>query len=109
MDYSKLSDFDISRRIGNLTDVEWAELEGNYHPLCVWKSGRLEVFDPCNNAADAWPIIQQNLISLKPVSLFVGVKGWLAWRGGDKFCAKAVGNNPLRAAMIVYLMMQESE
>jgi len=104
MDYSKLSDNKINAEVA----LHWLG-KGNFGLM----NGAVETFggsfNPCKNPADAWPIIQQNLISLKPVSLFVGVKGWLAWRGGDKFCAKAVGNNPLRAAMIVYLMMQESE
>lgn len=91
MDYSKLSDMQINAAVA----------------ICIWdtdmtaKSGE---FDPCNNAADAWPIIVASKIGIVPA--MNGLK-WSANHGSwDIFYAD---KNPLRAAMIVYLMMQESE
>jgi len=72
----------------------------------AWSS---DVFDPSKSWADAGPIIMKSLIGIKPVSLFVGGHRWLAFEGNDDkdFNLKAADNNPLRAAMIVFLMMQE--
>lgn len=66
-------------------------------------------FDPCNNPSDAWPIILSSLIALKPVKLYVGGHRWFASKGDGDFGLKFADDNPLRAAMIVYLMMKESE
>ncbi|MBT0318487.1 DUF2591 family protein [Morganella morganii] len=74
--------------------------------------------DPCNNAADAMPIIIENGISLIKeddhyiaASTDVGVEGYigapelmlygLGWLSKDK--------NPYRAAMEVFLMMKDAE
>lgn len=113
MDYSKLSDFEINGRvaratqkIGDFTQARGKTLihdyedVGEFKNICVgWKE-----FDPCNNAADAWPIILCNRITLMPASK------------GDKWMAQVfdhaiadVSTNPLRSAMIVFLMMQEGE
>ena len=72
-------------------------------------------FNPCANPADAWPIITENKIS---TMWMTAEKEWCAWSGGDLeegcwewenipgyyFC----GESPLRAAMIVFLMMQDA-
>ena len=69
----------------------------------------------CNMAADAYPIITENKIS---TMWMTAEKEWCAWSGGDLeegcwewenipdycFC----GESPLRAAMIVFLMMQDA-
>lgn len=60
-------------------------------------------FDPINNPQDAWPIILENNIAIAPPVR--NEKGWLAWtvvnEGVEVF--KARNDNPLRAAMIVFL------
>ncbi|MBN9706208.1 DUF2591 family protein [Enterobacter roggenkampii] len=61
--------------------------------------------DYCNNPADAWPIIVDNRISLLSVECLNGDISWLA---KNKACPSRGDKNPLRAAMIVYLQMQES-
>ena len=73
-------------------------------------------FDPCNNPADAWPIIVENKIS---TMWMTAEKEWCAWSGGDleEGCWEwenipdyyFSGESPLRAAMIVFLMMKEGE
>lgn len=64
-------------------------------------------FDPCNNPEDAWPIIVERKINIE----------WHEWKN-SKWMPFALNNatakscydaNPLRAAMIVFLMMKESE
>uniref|UniRef100_UPI000D690839 phage protein NinX family protein n=1 Tax=Proteus sp. TJ1640 TaxID=2050968 RepID=UPI000D690839 len=71
--------------------------------------GKYQVFDPCNNPADAMPIIIENLISLMAD---MSEDGGLTW-----WCASDISNgitsryksNPLRAAMEVFLLMKEAE
>ena len=74
------------------------DVNDNYH----W-------YDFCNDWADAGPIIAANLIGIKPVPLFVGGHRWFASKGEGYSVPKAADNNPLRAAMIVFLMTQEKE
>ncbi|ENR0441040.1 DUF2591 family protein [Salmonella enterica] len=60
-------------------------------------------FDPCNNPADAWPIITNNFISVIP-SAHRDI--WFAdGQGGET----TFDTNPLRAAMIVFLKMNEGK
>ena len=61
----------------------------------------LDDFDPCNNPSDAWPIILENKITIEPIVCFGDL-----WQANIKH-HKELCENPLRAAMIVYLMMNE--
>lgn len=105
MDYGKLSDAEINWKVAfhiGLRTVEKAE------------SGD---FNPCNNPADAWPIINDNQIALIPSHMSFG---WIALSdltlsGNASYvderldnCIKHEDWNGLRAAMIVFLMMQDS-
>lgn len=111
MDYSKLSDFEINKRVAvclgakpyMAKDFE-KELSGE--SVIIKSNFKLGAFDPCNNPADAWPIIVGNRISLD--SIYERGEKWLSFAGEDgEF--RSTDANPLRAAMIVYLMMQEIE
>lgn len=101
MDYSQLSDFEINKRVAkSIYSVSFVE------PLSrtVSVSGGGRLFDPCNNPADAWPIIESNRISIR--NRYEG--DWKAeseW-GESRF---HVACNPLRAAMIVLLMMRDAK
>lgn len=68
---------------------------------------RYGLFSPCKSWADAGPTIQEHLIALKPVPLYVGGYRWFATEGDGLFGLKAADNNPLRAAMMLFLAMQE--
>lgn len=113
MDYSKLSDFeinlsvaiaigfnpdecDIAKRGSPSVGVEWNEDTG--YPI--------RVFDYCNNPTDAWPIIVDSKICLEVAS--GDGRLWLAedWKNVGSSWHK--DSNPLRAAMIVFLKMQDS-
>lgn len=117
MNYAEMSDFEINgmiaestQKFGDYTQArgltfihEYGEPVGEFGALCLgWKE-----FDPCKSWADAGPIIVSNLIALKPVPLFVSGHRWFATKGEGDFGIKAADNNPLRAAMIVFLMIQE--
>lgn len=111
-DYSKMSDQDISKKVGDRLELEWANLDENYNKLCYWKAGIGPlVFAPCNNPADAWPIIHDNLISIE-----FDNDGYTTPRSswcktstprGDVYYG--FEKEPLRAAMIVFLMMKDAE
>lgn len=68
-------------------------------------------FDPCNNPEDAWPIIVGKQISLISRCANGEWKAQLHLGRDDIFdsYASCWDKNPLRAAMIVFLMMKESE
>ena len=99
MDYSQLSDFEINCKVAfhiGLKTVERAE-DGE--------------FKPCANPADAWPIIFENKIMLSPHCADDEWKAQIHLGRDDIFdnYASAWHKNPLRAAMIVFLMMQGSK
>lgn len=112
-DYSKMSDFEINgliakntQKVGDFTQArgltfihEYGSPISDFGALCLgWKE-----FDPCNNPADAWPIIVEERIRLNPI-LYTK---WIAEDYLEDFSFTDI--NPLRAAMIVFLMMQESK
>lgn len=99
MNYSEISDFEINKAVGMATgDATVSEPVFNQ----VIRNSNGKQFDPCNSWADAGPIILENRIGLEPA-----IKGarWVAQNGYFKTAEAHV--NPLRAAMIVFLMMQE--
>lgn len=122
MDYSKLSDFEINCEVfeklyGGAPDYKEGEngamvlisYEGD-----IVRGEPVEIavergkFSPCNNPADAWPIILKNNITI------INDKNCYPRATNDSHafiheqfndCIHALDRNPLRAAMIVYLMM----
>ncbi|HFS7474922.1 TPA: phage protein NinX family protein [Enterobacter cloacae] len=101
MDYSQLSDFEINKRVAkSIYSVSFVE------PLSrtVSVSGGKRLFDPCNNPADAWPIIDKYRISI----INLGEDEWGARGVADCKSKRAIHENSLRAAMIVFLMMQDA-
>ena len=111
MNYQEMSDIDISRAVGDIFKKDWANLGNYYNPLYFWRKGELEVFDPCNSWADAGPIIQENGIGINRD------EDDKAWCAGDFYPDVRLGTwdtykcshyhkNPLRAAMIVFLIMK---
>lgn len=95
-DCSKMSDFEINCRVHS----EVMEISG----LDSFKAK-----DYCNNPADAWPIIVNNSISLECIVVNRHEKTWRAQFKTAYVKHRVNHKNPLRAAMIVFLMMQESK
>ena len=98
MDYSKMSDFDINKLVFN------SVMRGRN-----WDRQGKGSFDYCNSPADAWPIITENRIGIIPAP----ETG--KWRAAHREVGEdntphhfRQNDNPLRAAMIVFLLMQES-
>ena len=136
-DYASMSDFEINRRVSIALDIDMhfyiPESEDSFQsgflptelgPIWQTSAGFVgeftvsngNVFNPCNNPADAWPIITENKIS---TMWMTSEKEWCAWSEGDLGeGAWYWENSPdyyfnwtsqLRAAMIVFLMMKGVE
>lgn len=65
---------------------------------------RNDYYDYCNNPSDAWPIIVHNKIWIQPDMVGDGL--WHCYDCEDDH--KSKHTNPLRAAMIVFLMIEDS-
>lgn len=91
-DYASMSDFEINCRV----HAEVMEISG----LDSFKAK-----DYCNNPADAWPIITENRISI----IHLDDNEWGCRGDGGKSAFRAINSNPLRCAMIVFLMMKGGE
>lgn len=106
MDYSQLSDFEINKLVAQEKQYP---LKSTQHfgdaglSIVILEHGYPSHFDPCHNPADAWPIIEKQLIRIVPV--VIGEK--TQWVCSRDIHASA-SENPLRAAMIVFLMMQDA-
>ena len=80
--------------------------------LCRDELGMSIGVDYCNNPSDAWPIIIKNKVSImNDLDLWeasIDFDGDLEKHGTDEVLTKHYEHaNPLRAAMIVYLMLQD--
>ena len=124
MDYSKMSDFEVNAAVfealhGGAPDYKEGDsgamvlisYEGD---IVGGDAVEVEVesgaFNPCSSPADAWPIIVENKIMLSPRCAAEQWKAQIHLGNEDIFdnYASAWHANPLRAAMIVFLMMRES-
>jgi len=128
MNYSEMSDFDINKAVGEIIlEGKWACKPGSAgNASDFWYYGSVDTFvtpyhalpDYCNSWADAGPIITQERISLiadgewlaagpgTGIDGYFDSKGGVGTYGGDLFWHD---KNPVRAAMIVFLMMKEGE
>ncbi|MEG1210220.1 MAG: phage protein NinX family protein [Leclercia sp.] len=106
MDYSQLSERDIDYRV--LEDI-YGNQAKDKDIMRAWMRGG---FKFTTNPADAWPIIVSNQISLMhEESLGKWCAGKTYWVDGCEWQLDndVMDENPLRAAMIVFLMMQENK
>ena len=108
-DYCKMSDFEINKAVALSLGIEVVEWDGKIYGVLERKidnvTSVIGVIDYCNNPSDAWPIIVDNKIWIQPD--MVGDGFWHCMDCNDDIRAK--DKNPLRAAMIVYLMMKDEE
>ena len=110
-DYNAMSKLDINRRVSialgeyrEILDGEFVGVVGDTWYAVNQKTRELEQMfvDYCNNPADAWPIIVENKIRLTPR---ISDDRWGALY--VPLLLEHHDENPLRAAMIVYLMIME--
>ncbi|EEU9523908.1 DUF2591 domain-containing protein [Escherichia coli] len=123
MDYSQLSDFEINVAVfeaihngspdykeGENGDMVFVSFEGD---IVNGDAVEVEVergsFNPCANPADAEPIIVENRIGIIPAPENGLWKAAHRKVGSDSTPYHMTQDeNPLRAAMIVFLMMQDA-
>lgn len=97
MNYGNLTDIEINARVSRA-------LYGNVsrgHQMELASGG----VDYCNRAEDAWPIIIDNHISIECVTVNRHTFTYRAYHSAS--FTKSTHENPLRAAMIVFLRMHE--
>ncbi|WP_145569111.1 phage protein NinX family protein [Yersinia mollaretii] len=94
-DYSAMSDEDINKLVGG--HIGFAD------KLMVGTGQK----DYCNNPADAWPIIMDNKISIR--NIYQACNCHDGWMANFLHVSSKIENSPLRAAMIVFLMMKDRE
>lgn len=109
-DYVSMSDFEINCEVLAVfnPDIKHMSLSGDNS--CFYDCGptgdgwnQIDIPDYCNNPVDAWPIIVENRIRVNPVL-------YTKWMAEDYLeDISHSGENPLRCAMVVFLMMEESE
>lgn len=113
-DYASMSDQQINKLVAAADGMDsGAHYMGD---VVVLRDNRWVSFDPCNNPADAWAIIVENKISL---NYMLSESAWCAHADGlmtDGCWSWDISPehyhdhaNPLRAAMVVFLMMKEGE
>ncbi|ATM86728.1 MULTISPECIES: phage protein NinX family protein [Yersinia] len=116
-DYSAMSDFELNKAVANylgkpIQPDSCQDMGNSGFADVIFQNGDSK--DYCNSPADAWPIIVENKISLnwseteKLWCAHVGgvmIEGCWCWDNNP--IHHHDGSNPLRTAMIVFLMMVE--
>lgn len=106
-DYSQVPDYEINARVGESLGMTAHFIEHDGRVKFRDEKGRIQgTKDYCNNPAEAWPIIAENKINIDfRDSLKAGPMARLSRDNG----VYSVDKNPLRAAMIFFLMMKDAE
>ena len=105
MNYEEMSDLQINQLVANAVGVDAVENSGVVFGAVKHEGGNvvsvIGVVDYCNNPSDAMPILIEMKIGFKWVNGSCTASSVL--RGYHE----STSDNPLRAAMVVFLMMQE--
>lgn len=107
MDYSKLSDGEISVLLARIIKPKFEAEISPHHSggvqlswdLCGTKA--TTGFFPLHKAEELFPAMKKHRIGLSP-------SGKTVWTASHDSGVKATHRNPLRAVAIVYLLLQES-
>lgn len=117
MNYTQMTDFEINRRVlaikSGIKPLSYSHDADKRSAGIVDVNKNYHWFDFCNSWADAGPIIERNSIGIeKEVSICCDLcndlyetGNWEATHATRDFFFSH--KNPLRAAMVVFLMMQE--
>ena len=115
MKYEEMSDFEINKLVAlasgkNIKFIS-VDVDDNEIGVIVGKKHTRQQlpFDPCNNPADAWPIIDENNITIinDHPSMRLAVNDAAEYYNGFSGIIASYDENGLRAAMIVFLKIQE--
>lgn len=117
MNYSELSDFEINSAVTaivcNCQKWEFDCENGIFYHCGIDGNGYYEqkTIDFCNNPVNAWPIILENKIDIRFEAGFMNKWESQHVKHLDDYDVDIIGcnydKNPLRAAMITFLMMNE--
>lgn len=99
--YHDKSDFEINKAVAECKYGIGCTGKTQGGDVIVFTDSFTAVFDPCNNPADAMPIIIENGISMIKRS-----GGWICCHGAAGVIEH---ENLYRAAMICFLMMKDVE
>lgn len=107
MDYSQLHDAQINMMVCKALGHELSSYARiiMQDDATILLSDNKTLVDYCNNPADAWPIITEHKISIYAAILGDSRGEWGAEASFTEHYH--FHNKPLRAAMVVFLMMQE--
>lgn len=106
MDYTKLSDGQISVLIANLLKPKYEAEISPHHSggaQLSWNwcgTHRTTGFFPLHKAEELFPVMKKHRIQLVP-------SGKTVWMASHESGISATHRNPLRAVAIVFLMMQD--
>lgn len=100
-DYSKMSDFEINTAVATSQFGNWREDAD----ICQRITSKR--IDYCNNPTDAWPIIVGSKINIRFGAEGMACEAQFMQYGHES--VECYNSNPLRAAMIVFLMMKDAE
>lgn len=116
-DYSKMSDFEVNNEVAMLWLKDY-RYEYYQHGTCdgvevYSECGFVDRYDYCNNPSDAWPIMLANgIATITENGKIIGATN-NSQEYYENFGSIVYGvhnkDKPLRAAMIVYLMMKGEE
>lgn len=108
--YTELSDFEINKKVADLigatpyptglTEYHRSAVCGMENAIIIKSPRKVGAFDPCNNPADAMPIIIENKLAMNPKDDI--------WQCGSGWNV-AENKNPLRACMEAFLMKKDAE
>ena len=106
--YRDKSDFEINKAVAvNKLSPELIVEKNNKIYISEGDSGVIVRFDPCNNPADAMPIVIENGICMNYIGKDIG---WGARHfDEEKGELEIYDKNYYRAAMICFLMMKDAE
>ncbi len=110
--YRDKSDFEINKAVAaNKFAPEFIVEKNNKIYISEGDSGVIVRFDPCNNPADAMPIIFENKICMAYDVFAEEHDGgnWVAQPAYGFSDERVRGDNYYRAAMICFLMMKDAE
>ena len=106
--YRDKSDFEINKAVAEYRKLN--TIAYDQVGIVLFDDMDATPFDPCNNLADAMPIIIENKISLRAPSITDRWKAEFVDEYGNYVgYRRALNKNPYRAAMEVFLMMKEAE
>jgi hypothetical protein len=109
-DYESMSDFEINKAVAERLGYDEIMMGYNPDSICCRIIGVKDSYgerDYCNNPSDAWPIIVDNRITIDLESSPHCYGKMKNSEGKVKYFHPHT--KALRAAMIVYLMMQEND